>query len=260
MKNISNYRNLTKKAKLRLLRMHFESNIGHIGGNLSAIDAMLFIHHKLMQKDDIFILSKGHAAGALYVTLWTLGRLSERELQQFHGNGTKIAGHPVAGWHKDIPASTGSLGHGLSLAAGLAIGKRLRNERGRIFCFMSDGEWEEGSNWEALIFIAHHNLENLSVFIDYNGLQALGRTADVASLEPLCRKISAFGIDALEIEGHDFTELSRSLVPLPAGPNVFALKTIKGCGVSFMEGRMEWHYYPMTKDQYEKAIREIEQT
>ena len=258
MTNTKKIKDCLKKAKIRLLKMHYESKIGHIGGNLSAIDLMMYLHHEVMQKDDVFILSKGHAAGALYVTLWSLGELSEEELQEFHKDHTKMAGHPVSGWHPKIPVATGSLGHGFPVAAGMAFGKRLKNEKGRVFCLMSDGEWEEGSNWESLIFTTHHRLENLNILIDCNRLQAFGTTEDVASLEPLSSKLSAFGANIKELNGHNYESMIKAFFPLPKGPNFFICHTIKGHGVSFMEGRLEWHYLRMTEAQFQQAIKEME--
>jgi len=159
-----------KKAKLRLLRMHYESRIGHIGGNLSSLDAMLYLHTEGMTADDLFVLAKGHSAGALYVSLWMSGKLDERELARFHGENTRISGHPVGGWHPGIRFSTGSLGHGLGMAAGAALARKMKKRPGRVFCLMSDGEWDEGSNWESLIFLAHHRLDNMTIMVDANRL------------------------------------------------------------------------------------------
>jgi transketolase len=161
---------LVRKARARLLRMHYESKVGHIGGNLSALDVLLHLHVRVMTRDDAFVLSKGHSAGALYVTLWATGQITDAELTQFHQDGTKLAGHPVARWHPGIPFATGSLGHGLGLSAGVALGKRLRREAGNVYCLLSDGECEEGSTWEGLIFARHHALSNLVALIDANGL------------------------------------------------------------------------------------------
>jgi transketolase len=250
---------LLKQAKKRLLRMHYESRVGHIGGNLSALDAMLFLHLNVMQEDDTFVLSKGHAAGALYIALWAAGQLSDEQLRTFHRDGSKLAGHPSAGWHPGIRFFTGSLGHGFSLSAGQALAKKLKNREGHIYCLTSDGEWESGANWEALTFASHHRLDNLTLLLDANGLQGFGTTSDVASLEPLADKISAFGVDLQEIDGHDPAALAKALDRLPGSrPRVVILHTVKGHGVSFMEGRMEWHYLSMTEEQYRLAVEEIE--
>src|SRR5262249_51320927 len=174
-----------RRARKRLLRMHFESGVGHIGGNLSALDVMLYLYHRVIQPRDVFVLSKGHSAGALYVTLWSIGRLTDADLREFHRDGTRLSGHPPVGQIPEILFATGSLGHGLSLSAGVAFGKQLRSEAGRIFCLLSDGELNEGSTWEGLMFSAHHRLTNLTVLVDANGLQGLGTTKEVVDLGSL---------------------------------------------------------------------------
>ena len=248
---------LHRRVRLRLLRMHYESGVGHLGGNLSALDLLVTLHHRVMAKDDLFVLSKGHAAGALYVTLWSLGRLSEEELLQFHRDRTRLAGHPQAGAIPEILFATGSLGHGLALSAGLGLGKRLRGEPGRIFCLMSDGEWNAGSTWEALIFLAHHGLASVVPIIDLNGLQGFGATTEVANLGSLADKLRGFGLQVREVDGHDPEAIRRALqVDTPERPTAVVARTIKGHGVSFMENRMEWHYLPMSAEQYALAVEE----
>ena len=247
---------IIRKTKARLLQMHYEAGVGHIGGNLSALDMILYLHHREMKPEDVFILSKGHAAGALYAALWSLGRLADEDLKQFHREGTMLAGHPAPGWRADIPFATGSLGHGLSLASGLALAKRLKKEKGRIFCLLSDGEWNEGSTWEGLIFAAHQKLD-LTVLVDLNGLQGFGATKDVADLGPLEEKLRAFGADVQSVDGHDMDALSAALARPAKGPRVIVARTVKGHGVSFMENKMEWHYLPMTESQYRQALAEV---
>ncbi len=249
---------LRRAARLRLLRMHYESGVGHIGGNLSALDLMLIVHHDIMGSADQFILSKGHSAGAYYITLWTRGKLEEEDLRQFHKDGTRLSGHPPTSGIDEILFATGSLGHGLSLAAGLALAKRLKGEAGRVYCLTSDGEWNEGSCWEALIFARHHRLHNLTILVDLNGLQGFGTTREVADLEPMAEKFRAFGVATREIDGHDAEAIRRALDPAGPGPEVIVARTRKGCGVSFMEDRMEWHYLPMTESQYLQAVEEVE--
>jgi transketolase len=245
-------------AKLRLLRMHYESRVGHIGGNLSCLDILLTLHHRVLGSADQFVLSKGHAAGAYYVTLWTLGKLTERDLSFFHRDGTRLSGHPPASGIDDNLFATGSLGHGFSLAAGLAMARRFKGEPGRVFCLTSDGEWNEGSSWEALIFARHQRLEQLTLLVDLNGLQGFGTTREVADLEPLAPKFRAFGLPTLEVDGHNPDELEQALRSHGDGLQVIVARTSKGRGVSFMEDRMEWHYLPMTDVQYRQAVREIE--
>ena len=239
--------------------MHYESGVGHVGGNLSCLDLLLTLHHRIMAPDDKFILSKGHAAGALYVTLWSLGKLSDDDLKNFHKEATRLSGHPPPHGITDVLFATGSLGHGLGLAAGVALGKRIRNESGRVFCLMSDGEWNEGSSWEALHFISHHRLANVTVIVDLNGLQGFGTTEAVFNLGQLADRFHGLALELVTIDGHDSNSIETALRK-PSGDkaNVIIAKTVKGHGVSFMENKMEWHYLPMNADQYELAIGEIE--
>ena len=250
---------LRTRARLRLLRMHFESGAGHIGGNLSCLDLLLVLHHQFLNPADQFVLSKGHAAGAYYVTLWTLGKLRDSDLALFHKDATLLSGHPPVSGIDGILFGTGSLGHGLSLAAGLALAKRLKSVPGRVVCLTSDGEWNEGSCWEALIFARHHQLANLTVLVDLNGLQGFGTTRDVANLDPLAARFRAFGASTEEVDGHDPIAVRRAIDTDRSGPTMIVAHTRKGCGISFMEDRMEWHYLPMTEAQYLQAAREVEQ-
>jgi transketolase len=249
---------LCASAKLRLLRMHYESGVGHIGGNLSCLDLLLVLHHRVLGPSDRFILSKGHAAGALYVTLWTLGKLTEADLSTFHKDGTRLSGHPPAAGIDEIRFATGSLGHGISLAAGLALAKRFARQPGRLYCLTSDGEWNEGSSWEALIFARHQRIDNLTVLVDQNGLQGFGSTREIADLEPLAAKFRSFGLPTLEVNGHDRSALEQALSSHDGSLQVVVARTHKGRGVSFMEDRMEWHYLPMNEAQYRQAVQEIE--
>ena len=242
------------RAKRQLLEMHYRNRIGHLGGNLSALDAMLLLHHELMGQRDRFILSKGHSAGAYYITLWSLGLITETELTTFHQDGTRLSGHPPAQGIPQILFSTGSLGHGLSLAAGLALAARLKGETRRVFCLTSDGEWQEGSTLEALIFICHHNLSNLTILVDHNGLQGFGTTAEVASMDPLDAKLTGFEIDLRRCDGHDLQALRDSLTPMSNRPVAVIMDTRKGHGVPDFEGRMESHYLPPTEPQYQAAM------
>jgi transketolase len=247
-----------RQAKLRLLKMHYASGVGHIGGNLSALDAMLMIFHECLTDDDRFILSKGHSAGALYICLWTLGLISEAELESFHKENTLLAGHPPAGGLPLLDFATGSLGHGLSLAAGTALAMRFKGTLGNVFCLTSDGEWQEGSTWEAVIFASHQRLSNLVVMVDQNGLQGFGTTQGVASMSSLAKKIEGFGIDLQNVNGHSLPELRKALSRARTGPLVVVMETIKGKGVSFMENQMEWHYRPLTASLYDQATADVE--
>jgi transketolase len=248
-----------REARRRLLRMHYEAGVGHIGGNLSALDILLCVYHQVLAPQDSFILSKGHAAGALYVTLWSLDLLSDEELSTFHRDNTRLSGHPPAGAIPAIAFATGSLGHGLGLANGMALADQLRGQSSRVFCLTSDGEWNEGSSWESLIFARHHQL-NVTLIVDQNGLQGFGTTRQVADLDPLADKFRAFGLPTVEVDGHDIAALHAGLSSAEgqAGPRVVVAKTQKGRGVSFMEGKMEWHYLPLSAAQYAAALSEIE--
>ena len=245
-------------ARKRLLQMHFESGVGHIGGNLSALDAMLVVFHEYLRADDRFILSKGHAAGALYTALWSVGRLTDDDLRSFHKDNTLLAGHPPAAGIVDIRFATGSLGHGLSLAAGTALAFRLKGEDSAVVCLTSDGEWQEGSTWEALIFACHHRLSNLTVLVDHNGLQGFGSVDQIASMAPLWEKLGGFDIDLQIINGHDARLLRDVLARPPERVRIIMLRTVKGHGVRFMENRMEWHYLPLTEEAYKAALAEID--
>ena len=244
-------------AKRRLLQMHYESKVGHIGGNLSCLDTMMTLHHNIMQPDDVFVLSKGHSAGALYVTLWSMGVLQDEDLRKFHQDDTKLSGHPAPNHLPHIPFATGSLGHGLSLAAGIAFGKRLQNQPGRVYCLLSDGEWQEGSNWEALIFAAHNKLP-VTLIVDTNGLQGFGSTQEIASQGSLAERFRAFNVPVVEeVDGHDCEALTVALSDAPDGLKAIVALTNKGSGISFMENKMEWHYLPMTEEHYAQAILEV---
>lgn len=241
---------------MRLLAMHHRAGVGHLGGNLSALDAMMLVHHEVLRPADRFILSKGHSAGAYYVTLWSLGRLGEADLDTFHADGTLLAGHPPPKGLPDILFATGSLGHGLSLAAGLALSAKLKGIERRVVCLTSDGEWQEGSTLEALIFAAHHRLSNLTVLVDQNGLQGFGRTREVASMDALGRRLCGFDVEVRYADGHNLNDMRAGIASAGEGgrPLVVILRTVKGQGVRSIEGRLDSHYLPLTDDQFREAV------
>lgn len=245
-------------ARKRLLQMHFESGVGHIGGNLSALDAMLIVFHEYLGAKDEFVLSKGHSAGALYISLWSVGRLRDQDLKLFHKDDTLLAGHPPAKGIADIPFATGSLGHGFSLAAGTALGLKLKKSQARVVCLTSDGEWQEGSTWEALIFASHHQLGNLTVLVDHNDLQGFGSTGDIASMSPLWERLQGFPVDLQVIDGHDLAAIRAALATECERLKIIVLRTVKGRGVSFLENRMDSHYLPLTGDQFQLALKELD--
>jgi transketolase len=251
-------KNFLVKIKKRLIQMHFESKVGHIGGNLSCIDSMALIFHEFLNSKDKFILSKGHSAGALYVSLWSLGILNDNDLESFHRDDSYLPGHPPLNHFSLIPFSTGSLGHGLSLAVGTALGFELSKSKNKVFCMTSDGEWQEGSSWEALVFGSHHRLKNLTILVDHNNLQGFGSTENIASMSPLWDKLKGFNLDLDIVDGHDLDGLRQCLDKKQEKLRIIFLKTIKGHGINFLENKMESHYLPLAKEQYEQAILELE--
>jgi transketolase len=214
-----------------------------------------------MRRDDILILSKGHAAAALYTTLSLSGRLPEAELGSFYKDGTLLAAHPPCGGAiQAIPFGTGSLGHGLGLACGIALSLILTGKSLKIFSVLSDGDCNEGSTWEAALFASHQKLSALTVILDLNGLQGLGHTRDILNLEPIVDKWKSFGFAvAVADNGNDFSHLIRAheAVQNSAGPRCVIARTVKGHGISYMANRFEWHYLPMKDDDYAQALCDI---
>lgn len=207
---------------------------------------------------DRFIMSKGHAALALYAALHEAGWLSRADLDTYCGDGSAVAGHPEH-MLPGVELSTGSLGHGLSVGAGAALAGRLQGRESRVFVLMSDAECNEGSVWEAVMFARHHGLGRLVAVVDVNGQQALGDTRDILDLDPLGERWRAFGWDVREMDGHDPEAIAHAVEELdPDGPpHALLLQTVFGKGVSYMEGRLQWHYWPMSDQQYEQAMAEV---
>lgn len=242
-----NFQDIVNQAKQRLVQMHYESNAGHVGGNLSCIDILMVLFHKILKPEDRFILSKGHSAGALYVTLWSIGQLSNEDLKGFHkDNG--LSGHiPISFLDRfGIPA-TGSLGHGLSLAAGIALAKKLKKESGHIYCLLSDGELQEGSTLEAFNFIAQHELP-ITVIIDNNGLQGFSETDQISYQCPEIL-LEPYSFDAVGFnKGHDWQAIEENL---KLKPLVSIMHTRKGNGIPDIQDKLFSHYKPLTKEQYD---------
>jgi len=256
---MQSFQNTLQKAKLRLLQLHYEVQSGHIGGNFSCIDALMTLHHCVMGADDRFVLSKGHSAGALYVTLWSLDLLSDDDLQTFTQDNSLLPGHPSGSGIPGLLFATGSLGHGPSLAAGLALAARHKGSEHRVFCLCSDGEWQEGSCWEALTFAIHQRLENLTILIDQNGLQGFGRTVDVISCGDITPRITAFGADVCKVNGHDPKAIVEAIsAPSKGTLRIIVLDTVKACSLHF-ENQLESHYLPLSEVDYMKARKRLEQ-
>ena len=252
--------NLRKKAleiRRTLLNMHYMAKAGHIGTGLSAIDLLTYIYGSWLRPQDQFILSKGHGASSLYATLNNFNLLTTAELATYYQEGTLFPAHPAPRAHPCIPVATGSLGHGLPIAAGIAFAnKHIHRNDKRVACILSDGDCNEGSVWEAAMFAAHHGLSNLVMVVDANGLQGFGKSTDVLNMEPFAGKWKAFGFDVREINGHDFTAMEAAFLPSDKPVCVLA-RTIKGKGISFMENKIEWHYLPMNESQFNAAIAEL---
>lgn len=244
-------------AKLMLLKMHHDANYGHLGGNISCIDALMTLHHLIIKPEDRFILSKGHSAVALYVTLWSLGKLKDSDLETFGKDNSLLPGHPSGSGIPDLLFPTGSLGHGPSLAAGLALASKHQKTNRHIYCLCSDGEWQEGSCWEALAFSVHHQLNNLTIIIDQNGLQGFGKTEEIISCSDLTPRISSFGAHIQQVDGHNCLAIKDALENKSLNiPNLLIMNTIKGKNLPY-EGKMESHYLPLSEDQYRKAVLEL---
>jgi len=261
-------RKMSLDIRRAVIEQSFRAGVGHIGSCLSIADVLAALYGNVLRGDgddparDRFILSKGHAVLALYAALHEAGRLSKSELDTYCTDGTAVSGHPDHALGP-IELSTGSLGQGLSVGAGVALGARLSDSPSRVFVLLSDAECNEGAVWEAAMFAAHHDLTNLVAIIDVNGQQALGRTSDVIDMEPLSERWRAFGWDTHEVDGNDPDALAAQLEALPATsttgkPHVVVARTTFGKGVSYMESQVHWHYWPMSEELYAQALAELD--
>jgi len=251
---------LAKKIRRNIIDLLYRHQACHLGSCMSCVEILVALYFKIMEPEDKFILSKGHAAGALYTILAEKGIIDWEELyEKYYEKGEKywgLAHHTVPG----VILSTGSLGHGLPVACGMSLALKHDKKKGKIYCLMSDGEMDPGTTWESALFASHHKLDNLVVIVDYNKLQAFGRTNEVLNLEPLAEKWRAFGWIAHEIDGHNFNELLETLGGIPNvedKPHIVICHTIKGKGISFAENKMEWHYYNLTPELYGKAKNDL---
>jgi transketolase len=259
-------RQLAATVRRLVLERSRVANVGHIGSSLSVADILVGLYTGPLavaaQDDpnrDRFLLSKGHAALALYCTLHATDRLTRDELETFCTDGSLLGVHPEHAL-RGIDFSSGSLGQGLSVGSGAALAARIDRSARRVFVLMSDAECNEGSVWEGIMFAAHQRLGNLVAIVDLNGQQAFGYTRDVLSLDPLAEKWRAFGWDVHEVDGHDPDELIRTIEGLDTAgdrPHVLIAGTVFGRGVSYMEGTIDWHYLPMSETQYEQALAEV---
>jgi transketolase len=258
-------------AELRgkIIEMSHAAQAAHLASSLSCADIVTAAYWHVLNVDprepkhplrDRFILSKGHAAAALYAALAMRGFFPVEELDTYCRDGGRLAEHPPANLLPGVEAATGSLGHGLPLGCGMALSGRIKGEKFRVFALLSDGENNEGSVWEAAMFAAAQKLENVCVIVDYNKWQATARSNETLMLAPLAEKWTAFGWDTREIDGHDVGALAEAMQRVPNGsgkPVALIAHTIKGKGVSFMEDDNNWHYRAPTADEVAKARREL---
>jgi len=261
---------MAKKLRRHVITMLATAGSGHPGGSLSAADIVAALYFRILRHDpqnpqwserDRFILSKGHAAPILYAALAEAGYFSVAELATLRRLDSRLQGHTDRNLTPGVEMSAGSLGIGLSFAIGVALAARLDSKTYRTYALLGDGECEEGQTWEAALAAAHFNLDNLTAMVDCNGMQLSGWTCDIMNLEPLIRKWQAFGWHVIDIDGHDFGQI---LAAFPRAertkgkPTVIIARTIKGKGVSFMENNVAFHGKAPTREEAEKALKELE--
>ena len=268
---VKNLEKLCKENRRNILKMVYNAQSGHIGGAMSSVELLTVLYHKCMHicpkwtksqdfnHRDRFVLSKGHASSILYSVLAQLGYFPKEELLTFRLFGSRLQGHPVP-ICPGIDVATGSLGQGLSIACGMAMGLRLDKNPAKVFCLMGDGELQEGSVWEAFMHCTHAKLDNIIAIIDRNRLQIDGCTENVKSLDNLADKIRAFNWDVIEIDGHDINEIYSAIERAKElnKPVAILANTVKGKGVSFMENNAGWHGKAPNKEDFERALAELE--
>ncbi|MFH1031498.1 MAG: transketolase [Chloroflexota bacterium] len=265
---LESYKALATRIRVHALRMTHQAKSSHIGGCLSVADLLAVLYDRVLKVDPIhpnkadrdrFIMSKGHAAAAVYAVLAESGFFPLDQLRYFYQDGSNLSGH-VTYQVPGVEASTGSLGHGLSMGAGMALAGKASVQTFRVFVLLSDGELDEGSTWEAALFAPHHHLGNLIAIVDYNKIQSFGTVSEVLDLEPLAEKWKAFGWSVQEIDGHNFKQIESALLSVPfehRRPSCIIAHTIKGKGVSFMENQLAWHYKHPNDEELRKALAEL---
>jgi transketolase len=258
---LSEHLAIQNKLRKKILELHHGANAGHIGCSLSCIDILIATLIGKKTEKDTFLLSKGHAASALYSSLNHLGEISDEELKTYYKNGTALPAHPAALKFKGIPFATGSLGHGFPIGAGISLGSKLSGDGGYTYVVMSDGETNEGTTWEAAHFAVKHELNNLIIIIDNNGLQGFGEINEVIGNTSDIAKWQAIGFETTAVDGHNIEAIQNAIESFKESannkPKVIIAQTVKGKGVSFMENKLEWHYHPMTEQLYQLAQNEI---
>lgn len=265
----SELRELARRIRVHALRMTSLGSSSHIGSIFSIADILAVLYGSVLNHRpeepkwparDRFILSKGHAGAGVYAALAERGYFPIEKLLTHYQDGSDLSGHVS---HKGIPGvefSTGSLGHGLPVATGMALAAKINHQQHRVFVLMSDGECDEGSNWEAILFAAHHGLDNLVAIVDYNKMQSIHSTEETIALEPFAEKWRAFRWSTLEVDGHDpaaLDQVLRAAPPTSGRPTCVIAHTTKGKGVSFMENQALWHYRSAKGGEFTQALREL---
>lgn len=261
---------ISKDVRKNIIEMIYEAKSGHPGGSLSCADIITYLYFSKMKIDannpkdinrDRFVLSKGHAAPALYSVLAEKGFFKKEELKNLRKVGAMLQGHPDAKNIPGVDVSTGSLGQGISNAVGMALGLKSEKNLAKVYTLLGDGEIQEGLVWEAAMAAGHYKLDNLVAILDYNGLQIDGKNDEVMTVSPVDKKFENFGWNVVVCDGHDYDEIHKvfeSLEATSGKPNLIIAKTIKGKGVSFMEDQAGWHGQAPSYEEKEKALEEIE--
>ena len=251
----TNYKEESRKARLKVLDLIFLAQTSHVGSNLSCIDILTVLFDKIDLDKDKFVLSKGWAAASLYYFLWKNGRINEQELDSYCQEGSKFIGlvEPV---HRDVPFAGGSMSMGLAAGVGFAWAKKLNSEEGVIHILESDGGMQGGMTWEALWFAGHHQLNNIVLWIDKNAFQALGPTEEILDCNGIEDKLESFGWTTKVVDGHDYEQLERAVNSSKnfGQPLAYVCITTKGKGIDFMEDQNIWHYAQLKEDDYLKAL------
>ncbi len=267
--DINELKNIAKKVRINILHMLTVAGSGHTGGSLSAADVAVAIYFSRMkfnpedpswEERDRFILSKGHAAPLLYAVMAEAGYFRGDTIETLRKAESPLQGHPCSEMLPGIEISTGSLGQGLSVANGMALGLRLDGNPARVYCIMGDGEIQEGQVWEAAMTAAHYKIDNLCAVVDNNGLQIDGPVEKVMGIEPVHDKWAAFGWHVMDIDGHNMEEILDALEEaetIKGKPSIIIANTTKGKGVSFFENKVEYHGMAPTREEFDRAVKEI---
>lgn len=255
-----NLEEISKEIRKNILLQVYSANSGHPGGALSCADILTAIYFNAIAEGDKVILSKGHASAALYATLAEKGLIEKEELKTFRKLGSRLQGHPSLRKLNIVDSSSGSLGQGLSIANGIAMGLKLNKKKNNVYVILGDGEIQEGQVWEAAMTASHYKLNNVIAILDYNKMQIDGANDDVMKVKPVDKKFKAFGWNVQVIDGHNFEEIIDAITNAKKSrkPNMIIANTIKGKGVSFMENKFEWHGKAPSQEQYEMGVSELQ--